>query len=131
MKLIRYEEQRIKQQTEVEINQNMVNFVRNYILTACKDDIIVTEEIIASVWADYTDNYRASIKHFPELDEDVIIDILDGINEYLCQFGETSIYDVDTDNTSQVIDEISYGGGEWFFDDDDYDNGTMGRVLGW
>lgn len=130
MKLVRYEEQRIEQQTEVEINQDMVNFVQNYIHSVFNDDIVVTEQIIVSVWADYTDNHRASIEHFPELNEDAIIDILDGIHEYLCQFGETSTYDVDTDYTSQVIDETGFGG-EWTFNDNDYDSGRMSKVLGW
>lgn len=131
MKLVRYEEQRIEQQTEVEINQDMVNFVQNYVQTVFNDDIVVTEQIIASIWADYTYNHRASIEHFPELNKNAIIDILDGIHEYLCQFGETSTCDVETDYTSQRLGETGFGNCEWVFDDNDYGSGIMGKVLGW
>lgn len=130
MKLVRYEYVTIEQHSEADINEAMVKFVQEFVGVEYPD-LVVTEDMIATVWSDYTDDHRVSYERYPifSRDWDMFWRLYDAINEYISMLNNVITDDCEMDYTSRSIgfDDDS----DFSFGDQDYDNGKMGRVLGW
>ena len=90
MKLIRKINVCIERIFIEEIDDDMIEFVNEYV----NSDLKVTEGMIKACYSDWTTNYAFSHKMFPELDNDTIEAIVDGVNMYLDNMDNYTDYTV-------------------------------------
>ena len=130
MKLVRYEYVTIEQHSEADINEEMIKFVQEQISVEYPD-LVVTEDMIATVWSDYTDENRASYERYPifKRDYDMLWALHNAINEYISMLDNVTNDDCDIDYTSRSIGFDD--GSDFSFGDQAYNSGYMGKVLGW